>query len=62
MRKKTLYDLSAELGGVAMIIVGLSNQLDNTKCDALTTENLGIALFGISNHLQRISNELEEME
>lgn len=58
---KDLFDLSAEIGSASMIITGLSNQLDNTKTDTLTMQALTSALFGVSNYLDRIASDLEEL-
>lgn len=59
--KKDLYDLSLEISGVAMIIKGLSNQLDYRKTDVLTPESLEIALFGVSEYLTRIASNLMDL-
>lgn len=37
--------LSAEITGIAMIILGLSNQLDDTETDVLTPAAMKDALF-----------------
>lgn len=58
--KRDLYDLSAEISGLAMIITGLSKQLLNNKADPLTPQSIHDALFGISNYLERITADLEE--
>lgn len=56
--KKDLFDLSAEINGAAMIILGLSNQLDNKESDSLTPGSLKDALFGIAEYLERIVDDL----
>lgn len=58
--KRDLYDLSAKISGLAMIITGLSKQLLNNKADPLTPQSIHDALFGISNYLERIAADLEE--
>ncbi len=58
---KNLFDLSAEIGSVSMIVTGLSNQMDNAKTDSLTVRALSDALFGVSNYLDRIASDLEEL-
>lgn len=55
--KKDLSDLSIEVEGISLAITGLINQLDN-KTNSLTGDSLGKALFGISCHLDRISDDL----
>lgn len=57
--KNDLFDLSAETKGVALIITGLTNQLESSS--TLTASSLTDALFGVSCHLLRISDELAEM-
>ena len=56
--KKDLSDLSIEVEGISLAITGLINQLDN---NSLTGDSLGKALFGISCHLDRISDDLSDM-
>ncbi|WP_455902372.1 hypothetical protein [Clostridium sp.] len=60
--KINLCDLSAEITGISRIVSGLSNQLDNKKTDTLTVDSLRDALFGVSTHLDRIADDLSEME
>lgn len=57
-----LFELSAEIIGVSMIIVGLSNQLDDKTTDTLTPEAMNDALFGISRHLDRIADDLAKLD
>ena len=59
--KRDLSDLSAEVEGISMAITGLTNQLNNKKTNSLTEESLGKALYGISSHLDRISDDLGDM-
>lgn len=59
---KDLYELSAELNGVSMIVSGLSNQLDDRESDILTPQSMKDALFGASNYLDRIVSDLIELE
>lgn len=59
---KDLYELSAELNGVSMIVSGLSNQLDDRESDILTPQSMKDALFGVSNYLDRIAEDLIELE
>lgn len=56
--KKDLFELSAEVNGIAMIVLGLSNQLDNKKSSTLLPESLEVAMFGISRYLERISDDI----
>lgn len=56
--EKDLSELSAEVTAVSMIVLGLSNQLDNKNSDSLTLDSLGEALFGIASYLERIAQDL----
>ena len=56
---KDSNDLSAEISAVSMIITGLSNGLDEEH-DHLTTESLKLALFGATEYLNRIADDLGE--
>ena len=60
--KINLCDLSAEIIGISRIVSGLSNQLDNKKTDTLTVDSLQKALFGVSTHLDRIVNDLQDAD
>lgn len=51
-------NLSAEVTGISMMILGLSNQLDDTEIDVLTPSAMKDALFGVSAHLDRIAADL----
>lgn len=54
--------LSAEITGIAAVITGLSNQLDDRKTDALTVDAMKNALFGISSYLERIAYDLVNID
>lgn len=58
---RDLNDLSAEIFGVSMLIIGLSNQLDNQHTDTLNIKSMQSALFGVSQHLERIADDLDIM-
>lgn len=58
--KKELYELSVEVTGISRIIVGLSNQLSD-ECDHLTSRSLSLALLAISDHLDRITSDMESL-
>lgn len=60
--KREIYEISAEINGISNIIAGLSNQLDNSKTDTLSTESMNLAMFGISNYLDRIAEDLEDID
>lgn len=63
MNKGKKYDffcLSVEISGIAAVITGLGNTLDR-NCDRLNDEYFRLALNGISDHLDRIADELAEM-
>lgn len=59
--ERDLFDLSAEIKGVAMVISGLGNQLD-TNSDRLTPDAMKDALYGVKVHLERIAEDLERLE
>ena len=59
--KKDPGDLSVEISGVSMMILGLVNQLDDPKSDHLTPQSLMLALTGASRFLDRIANDLAEL-
>lgn len=60
--KREICEISAEINGISNIIAGLSNQLDNSKTDTLSTESMNLAMFGISNYLDRIAEDLEDID
>lgn len=60
--KREIFEISAEINGISNIIAGLSNQLDNSKTDTLSTESMNLAMFGISNYLDRIAEDLEDID
>ena len=60
--QRDLFDLSAEIKGVALILSGLGNQLDNNATDTLTPDSLKEALFGVYVHLERISEDIENID
>ncbi|MCM1047909.1 MAG: hypothetical protein NC433_05745 [Clostridiales bacterium] len=62
MRSRDLFSISVELGGVAMTLSGLGNQLNREETDVLTPEAMKTALNSISNHLERIAEDLESMD
>lgn len=55
-----LYRLSVEISGIAAIVTGLGNTLDK-DCDRLNDEYFRLALNGISDHLDRIAKDMEEL-
>ena len=59
--ERDLFDLSAEIKGVAMVITGLGNQLD-TNSDRLTPDAMKEALYSIKVHLERIAEDLEKLD
>lgn len=60
--KRELCEISAEINGISRIISGLSNQLNNRKTDTLSTEAMDLAMFGISNYLDRIAEDLDDID
>lgn len=59
---KDICGLSAEISGTAMVIKGLSNQLDNNETETLLPTAMNEALFGISEYLLRIAADLDNIE
>lgn len=55
--ERELFELSAEITGISMIITGLSKEPD-----ILTPNAMEEALFGISSYLRRIASDLENIE
>lgn len=55
-----LYSLSVEISGISAMVTGLGNTLDE-GCDRMSDEYFRLALIGISDHLDRIAKELEEV-
>ena len=60
--KREIFEISAEINGISNIIVGLSNQLDNSKTDTLSTESMQQAMFCISTYLDRIVEDLDDID
>ncbi len=60
--KREIFEISAEINGISNIIIGLSNQLDNSKTDTLSTESMRQAMVCISTYLDRIVEDLEDLE
>lgn len=58
--ERDLMDLSGEIYAISMIITGLSNDLDE-DCTKLSAKALQSAMFGVSNYLDRIADDLAEM-
>lgn len=59
--KKDLFDIAAEISAVSNIVTGLSNQLGEGG-DSLNTRALESALFGVSSYLDRLADNLEEID
>lgn len=58
---KDLNTLSSEISAVSMIITGLTNDLDE-DCTKLSNKALQQAMFGVSNYLDRIAEDLDELQ
>lgn len=56
-----LNDLSAEISAVSMIVTGLTNSLDE-DCTNLNNKSLQLAMFGVSRYLDRIAEDIDELE
>lgn len=59
--QRDAYELSVEINAVSMIVRGLANQ-NCDECDRLTEASLQTALYGVSSLLDRIANDLKEIE
>lgn len=59
--KYDLYEITAEINAISMIVSGLANQIDE-DCERLQDEALKSALFGVSRHLDRVAESLDEIE
>lgn len=53
---------ATELSGVSMVLTGISNQLDAEKTDSLNKNSLRMALFAVASHLERIAEDLQEIQ
>ena len=60
--KREICEISAEINGISNIIAGLSNQLDNSKTDTLSIESMQQAMVCISTYLDRIVEDLEDID
>lgn len=58
--KKDCYDLALEVKSVSSMIAALHLPL-NEDITQLTTEQLSLALWGCSEYLDRIADELDEL-
>lgn len=60
--KREIFEISAEINGLSNIIIGLTNQLDNSKTDTLSVDSMQQAMFCISTYLDRIAEDLEDFD
>lgn len=60
--KRDIGDLATELGTISITISGLSYHLDSGNRNRLNEEAIMESLFGISCHLERISEDLSNIE
>lgn len=61
METKTLYEISSEISSVSNILLALSYQLDNDG-DRLNERALREAIYGVTEHLERIGNDIGIMD
>lgn len=59
--KKNIDDITTELNGIEMIILGLSLQYEEEDAAHLSAPKMNSALIGISCHLERIIEDLENL-
>ena len=60
--EKTAFDLSAEITGISRLILALAIPLDDDSSGKLLEQPLQEALFAIESHLDRIADDLLEMD
>ena len=59
--KYDLYEISTEINAISMIVIGLANQIGEDS-DSLQYEPFKSALFGVSRHLNRVAESLDEID
>ena len=59
--KKDVYDLSAEVQAVSMLVTALSFMF-NEDSEKLTDTAMKDALFGVAQYLDRIADDMEKLE
>ena len=59
--KYDLYEISTEINAISMIVIGLANQIGEDS-DSLQNEPFTSALFGVSRHLNRVAESLDEID
>lgn len=61
MNTATLYSISTEISSISNILLALSYQLDNDG-DTLSERALREAIYGVTEHLDRIGNDIRVMD
>ena len=59
--KYDLYEISTEINAISMIVIGLANHIGEDS-DSLQNEPFKSALFGVSRHLNRVAESLDEID
>ena len=59
--KYDLYEISTEINAISMIVIGLAKQIGEDS-DSLQNEPFKSALFGVSRHLNRVAESLDEID
>ena len=59
--KYDLYEISTEINAISMIVIGFANQIGEDS-DSLQNEPFKSALFGVSRHLNRVAESLDEID
>lgn len=59
--KYDLYEISTEINAISMIVIGLANQIGEDS-DSLQNEPFKSTLFGVSRHLNRVAESLDEID
>lgn len=59
--KKDVYELSAEVQAVSMLVTAISFMF-NEDSEKLTDTAMKDALFGVAQYLDRIADDMEKLE
>lgn len=60
--KKDIYNLQVEIQGISAIVAAIRGQFDSDNGMKLCDEYIEAALYGVENHLDRIVEDLEELD
>lgn len=60
--KKYIYDLQVEMQGIAAIVNAIRSQFDEDTGMKMSDKYINSALYGVEKHLDRIVEDLEELD